>query len=402
MPPAFLYAGLLHIRGPAKTGSRQTEVTLPCSGRPLDFVYKYMNVCQLTFRRPLSPTETEALPPQSDFGALGSGSSIERNEPSATSTEDRPSPEQDQPLPQTVRVGPSVVVAAGVLLVVLVGGVGTARAAWKHITVLFSENGNVVSESASDFAQDGPTQNDLAQLDRLEPQRQAEALLERAVGESDGAVEQISSRLDRWQGKIKWDSEIANLTTAALTSRDLRVRRSGVEVELAAYGLTKNTDSLNYVLHLAKSEDHAKKIWALWSLGLLANCGVGTPVAVQTLTAHLKDSDQDSRRWAVAALAQVGSSEIINTLLRTLHDDPSPSVRQGAALSLAESGMMTREQRLGAVPQLLSDTDDPALDTQTRTWAFEALACITGQRLPNDSETWRLWYTSGYASARVN
>ena len=361
-----------------------------------------MNVCQLTFRRPLSPTETEALPPQSDFGALGSGSSIERNEPSATSTEDRPSPEQDQPLPQTVRVGPSVVVAAGVLLVVLVGGVGTARAAWKHITVLFSENGNVVSESASDFAQDGPTQNDLAQLDRLEPQRQAEALLERAVGESDGAVEQISSRLDRWQGKIKWDSEIANLTTAALTSRDLRVRRSGVEVELAAYGLTKNTDSLNYVLHLAKSEDHAKKIWALWSLGLLANCGVGTPVAVQTLTAHLKDSDQDSRRWAVAALAQVGSSEIINTLLRTLHDDPSPSVRQGAALSLAESGMMTREQRLGAVPQLLSDTDDPTLDAQTRTWAFEALASITGQRLPNDSETWRLWYTSGYASARVN
>jgi HEAT repeat protein len=286
-------------------------------------------------------------------------------------------------------------VAAGVLLVVLVGGVGTARAAWKHITVLFSENGNVVSESAS-VAQDGLAQNDLAQLDRLAPQRQAEALLERAIGGSDGAVEQISSRLDRWQGKIKWDSEIANLTTAALTSRDLRVRRSGVEVELAAYGLTKNT------LHLAKSKDHAKKIWALWSLGLLANCGVGTPLAVQTLTAHLKDSDQDSRRWAVAALAQVGSSEIINTLLRTMHDDPSPSVRQGAASSLAESGMMTREQRLGAVPQLLSDTDDPTLDAQTRTWAFQALACITGQHLPNDSETWRLWYTSGYTSARVN
>jgi hypothetical protein len=353
-----------------------------------------MNVCQPTFRRPLSTTETEALPTQSDFGVLGSGSDVERSEPGSAST-------QEEPLARTV--GPTAAVAAGVLLVVLVGGVGTARAAWKHITVLFSANGIVATESASDFAPSSDlAQSDLAQLDRLDPQGQAEALLERAVGESEGAVEQIASRVDRWQGKIKWNSEIANLATAALTSRDLQVRRSGVEVELAAYGLAKNTDSLNYLLHTARSKDHGKKIWALWSLGLLANRGVGTPVAVQALTAHLKDSDQDSRRWAVAALAQVGSPETITPLLRTMHDDPVPSVREGAASSLAESGMMTREQRLAAVPQLLSYTDDPALDAQTRTWAFQALSCITGQHLPNDSGTWRLWYTQAYTSAKVN
>jgi HEAT repeat protein len=123
---------------------------------------------------------------------------------------------------------------------------------------------------------------------------------------------------------------------------------------------------------------------------------------VQALSAHLKDSDQDSRRWAVAALALVGSWETIPPLLRTMHDDPSPSVREGAASSLAKSGMMTREQRLLAVPQLLSYTDDPALDAQTRTWAFQALSCITGQHLPNDSGTWRLWYTSSYTSSKVN
>ena len=353
-----------------------------------------MNVCQPSFRRPLSTTEAEALPTQSDFGVLGSGSDVERSEPGSAST-------QEEPLARTV--GPTAVVAAGVLLVVLVGGVGTARAAWKHITVLFSANGIVATESASDFAPSSDlAQSDLAQLDRLDPQGQAEALLERAVGESEGAVEQIASRVDRWQGKIKWNSEIANLATAALTSRDLQVRRSGVEVELAAYGLAKNTDSLNYLLHTARSKDHGKKIWALWSLGLLANRGVGTPVAVQALTAHLKDSDQDSRRWAVAALAQVGSPETITPLLRTMHDDPVPSVREGAASSLAESGMMTREQRLAAVPQLLSYTDDPALDAQTRTWAFQALSCITGQHLPNDSGTWRLWYTQAYTSAKVN
>jgi hypothetical protein len=352
-----------------------------------------MNVCQPTSRRLLSTTETKALPPRAASGALGSSSDVERSEPSRTST-------QDQPLVRTV--GPAAAVAAGVLLAVLVGGVGTARAAWKHITVLFSVNGSVATESASDFTPRAIAQNDLAQLDRLDPQNQAEALLERAVGESEGAVDQISSRLDRWQGKIKWNSEIATLTTAALTSRDLRVRRSGVEVELAAYGLAKNTDSLNYLLRTARSKDHAKKIWALWSLGLLANRGVGTPVAVQALSAHLKDSDQDSRRWAVAALALVGSWETIAPLLRTMHDDPSPSVREGAASSLAESGMMTREQRLLAVPQLLSYTDDPALDAQTRTWAFQALSCITGQHLPKDSGTWRLWYTSSYTSSKVN
>ncbi len=297
------------------------------------------------------------------------------------------------PLPRAPRIAPAAAVAAGVLLAVLVGGVGTARAAWRHITSVFAANGNASRPEPSDF-----TPIDLAQLDRLEPQNQAEALLERAVGESDGAVEQISSRVDRWQGKIQWNSQIATLTTAALTSNDLRVRQSGVEVELLAYGLARNTASLNYVLHAAADRDHAKKIWGLWSLGLLANRGVGTSVAVQALTAHLKDSDQDSRRWAVAGLALVGSPQIIAPLLRTMHDDPSPSVRESAASSLAESGMLTREQRLAAVPQLLNYTEDPTLDAQTRTWAFQALACITGQRLPNDSGAWRLWYTAAKAN----
>jgi hypothetical protein len=56
--------------------------------------------------------------------------------------------------------------------------------------------------------------------------------------------------------------------------------------------------------------------------------------------------------------------------------------------------MFTHEQRMTAVPQLLNYTDDPALDAQTHTWAFEALADITRQRLPNDSNAWRSWYDS--------
>jgi hypothetical protein len=327
-----------------------------------------MDVCQPTPHGPLWSTETMTPQAQPNHGPF-------------------------RPLARAPRTAPAAAVAAGVLLAVLVGGVGTARAAWRHITSVLAANGNASPSERNDF-----TPIDAAQLDRLEPQGQAEALLERAVGESDGAVEQIASRVDRWQGTIQWNSQIATLTTAALTSNDLRVRQSGVEVELAAYGLAKNAGSLSYVLHAAASRDHAKKIWALWSLGLLGNRGVGTSLAVQALTAHLKDSDQDSRRWAVAGLALVGSPDIIAPLLRAMHDDPAPEVRESAASGLAESGMLTREQRLAAVPQLLNYIDDPSLDQQTRTWAFQALTCITGQRLPNDSGTWRLWYTAAKAN----
>ena len=118
----------------------------------------------------------------------------------------------------------------------------------------------------------------------MKPQKQAETLLELAVGHNDGAVDQISSRVDRWQGKVQWDSQIATLTTAALNSSDMRVRESGIEVELAAYGLAKNSASLDYVLKSAESPDHAQKIWALWALGLMGNRGVQTERVVQVLT----------------------------------------------------------------------------------------------------------------------
>jgi len=239
---------------------------------------------------------------------------------------------------------------------------------------------------------------DLRQLDRMKPQKQAETLLELAVGHSQGAVEQISSRVDRWNGKVEWNSQIASLTTAALNSNDMRVRESGVEVELAAYGLAKNAASLEHVLKTVDSPDHSQKIWALWALGLMANRGVESERIVEVLADHLKDDDPDSRRWAVEGLALAGSDQAIAPLLATMHNDSSPQVRERAACSLAESGMFTPEQRMTAVPQLLGYTDDPALDVQTQTWAFQALGDITHQRLPRDSAAWRNWYESTYGN----
>jgi HEAT repeat protein len=174
----------------------------------------------------------------------------------------------------------------------------------------------------------------------------------------------------------------------------MRVRESGVEVELAAYGLTKNAASLEYLLKNVDSPDHSQKIWALWALGLMANRGVESERIAEVLTDHLKDDDPDSRRWAVEGLAVAGSDHAIAPLLATMHNDPSPLVRERAACSLAESGLFTPEQRMTAVPQLLNYTDDPSLDAQTQDWAFQALGDITHQRLPKDSAAWRRWYES--------
>jgi HEAT repeats len=232
----------------------------------------------------------------------------------------------------------------------------------------------------------------MRQVDRMKPQKQAETLLELAVGQTAGANEQISERVNQWPGQVKWTPQIANLSAAALNSNDMRVRESGIEVELAAYGLGKNSASFEYLVKAAESPNHEQKIWALWALGLMGNRGVQTERALEILSTHLKDSDIDSRRWAVEGMALTGSDQTIQPLLTMMHDDASPLVRERAACSLAESGMYTPQQRMTAVPQLVNYTDDPALDAQTHGWAFQALNDITHQRLPNDSLAWREWY----------
>jgi hypothetical protein len=242
---------------------------------------------------------------------------------------------------------------------------------------------------------------DRGPLDEMKPQKQAEVLLERAVAHSDGAaVEQISSRVDDWRGKVEWNSQIASLTTAALNSNDMRVRQSGVEVELAAYGLSKNAASAQYLLNAVESSDHSQKIWALWALGLMANRGVEAGRLTERLASYLKDSDEDTRRWAVEGLAVAGTDDAIPALLATMHDDPSAVVRERAACGLAESGMFTQEQRQTTIPTLLNYTDDPKLDEQTHGWAFQALGDITHQRLPRDSAAWRTWYQQTVASGK--
>jgi HEAT repeats len=298
-----------------------------------------------------------------------------------------PGPASDVPSARTtctldakdrIRVARLLALAVGMSGALWVGSLRTmspplARAARVHIP-------------PHDFA------SDAGNIDHLQPQMQAEKLLQLAVGNSGDAVDQISSRVGRWRGNLVWNSQMASLTTAALNSNDLRVRESGIEVELAAYGLSKNSACLEYLLKTVKSRDHTQKIWALWALGLMANRGVAPERALAALTAQLHDSDVDSRRWSVDALSLIGADSTIPVLLGVMHDDASPIVRREAACAIAQSGMFTPEQRMSAVPQLLDYSDDPSLDAQTHAWAFQVLGDISGQHLPDDPAAWRNWY----------
>jgi hypothetical protein len=328
-----------------------------------------------------TPTADPRLQPTPDYGTLGPGCDIGPGfDIKVRGTESNPVWVRQPANPRRL----ILILAAGLgVFAAVLAGSASAHAAWSSLESLFSGH-----EALPASAQD------TRQLDRMKPQKQAEALLELAVGRSDGAADQISSRIDRWQGKVKWNPQIATLTTAALNSSDMRVRESGIEVELAAYGLAKNPASLDYLLRTAASSDHARKVWALWALGLMANRGVGTDRVVEVLTGHLKDADEDSRRWAVEGLALSGATETIEPLLQTMHDDASPNVRERAACSLAESGMFTLEQRMSAVPRLLSYTDDPSLDARTHAWAAQALSDITHHHFGNDASAWRNWYNS--------
>ena len=320
------------------------------------------------------------LEPTPDYGTLGPGSDV-------AGFGTRPNPAAPRKISaESLRLAAFVIGIAAALLAGAIRPVSSTRFDFQR---LFSPNPRRPASA-----------DDMRRLEGMKPQKQAETLLELAVRNTAGANEQIASRVNRWPGNVKWNPQIQTLTSAALNSNDMQVRGSGIEVELAAYGLAKNSASFDYLLRTAASPDHRQKIWALWALGLMGNRGVEPERAVEVLTMHLKDPNVELRQWAVEGLALTGSDRTIDPLLRAMHDDPAAIVRERAACGLAGAGMFTEQQRMTAVPKLLNYTDDPALDAQTQRWAFQALNDITHQRLPNDSAAWRAWYAQPAASGQ--
>jgi hypothetical protein len=277
----------------------------------------------------------------------------------------------------------------GVVLVGLLATTSTARAAWDEIAGFLTLQGKPEPASANVLSE-----HETESLDGMTPQSQAELLLERSINHYAGANDEIAKRVARWRGKIQLNSRLDNLFMTAINSDDLRVRAAGVEVDIAARDLYKSVETIDRLEPVARTGDQGPRANALWDLGLLGNRGVEPARVAQILLGSIRDSNENVRYWAVEGLAYLGTDETIEPLLDVFRDDPSAKIRERAACSLAQSGMLSKPQRMRAVPRLLDYAGDFNMEPQTRGWVFQALRDITGQSLPQDPVAWRRWYES--------
>jgi hypothetical protein len=230
-----------------------------------------------------------------------------------------------------------------------------------------------------------------AEFNRLPAQQQAEHSLERAMHGDPSSLELLSEKVDGWRGHIRNTDRLFDLVLAALNSHDLRVRTAAVDVDLAANNLSKSPESVSRLIRQLQ-RDPAGRGMALWRLGSLGNRGVEPERVLNSLLSYAHAPSEHTRYWAVEGLAMLGSDATINPLLNLLTRDPSPRVRERAASSLGKSGLLTREERLAAVPHLLNFADDDSLNTTTRELVYGTLRVITGAALGNDANAWRAWW----------
>jgi hypothetical protein len=278
---------------------------------------------------------------------------------------------------------------AAFLLGTIAAGSGSLRAAWepiaRHLVGLQDPpkpaSANVLSEHEIDA------------LAGMTPQNQAELLLERAINHYSGANDQIARRVGSWRGQITLGDRLNHLFVTAINSDDLTVRVAGIEIDIAARNLTKDSATIDRLEPIARFEEQqGPRANALWDLGLVGNRGVEQARVADILLSAIHDENVNIRYWAVEGLAYLATDAAIAPLLDVFHDDPSPMIRERAACGLAQSGMFSAAQRRTAVPRLLDFAQDGALDADTRTWVFQALRDITGQTLPHDPTAWRQWY----------
>lgn len=232
---------------------------------------------------------------------------------------------------------------------------------------------------------------DLQQIGELLPQQQAELLLERAINHNDAAIDVIHHRAESWRGHLHNTGRLFDLVIDALNIDDLRVRSAAVEIDLAANNLAKSRQSVAILVQRLQNEPE-RRPFALWRLGALGNRGVEPENVLRHLLHFRHDSNEQTRYWVVEGLAMLGTDATIDPLLDILAHDASQRVRERAAHNLGISGMLTRQQRVSAVPQLLNFADDDSLDSTTRAYIFSALQDISGQSFGDDVAAWRNWW----------
>jgi HEAT repeat protein len=171
------------------------------------------------------------------------------------------------------------------------------------------------------------------------------------------------------------------------------VRALAIEIWLLRDNMPKTPEAADNLIRGAGSLDGHQN-FRLSTLGLLGNRGVEPDRVFNTLMSFVHDPAPDVRGAAINGLAFLGTENTIAPLLEVLRFDASLDLRERAACSLADSGMLSRELRQKAVPELIRFGQDQTLDPTTRKWVFQALREIAQQRLPDDAAAWSSWYTS--------
>lgn len=235
------------------------------------------------------------------------------------------------------------------------------------------------------------SEHELEEINAMPPQDQAERLLERAINHYAGAAEEIARRADGWTGRIHTSEKLETMTNTAYFSSDLRVRAVALEIWLARDNLHKTADSVDELIRAAAAGNE-RRWFQLSSLGILGNRGVEPGRVFDTLMLYVRDPDGSVRAAAINGLGLLGTENTIAPLLDVFHNDSSADLRERAACNLADSGMLSRELRREAVPELVRFGEDPNLDASTRKWVFQALREITEQNLADDRAAWVHWY----------
>jgi hypothetical protein len=291
-------------------------------------------------------------------------------------------------LSRTIRYAPLLILLGGFSLV---AGFETARTTLPAPKLDSNLQAQGSSHSVSSVRMPAPENKSDAEFKRLTPQQQAERLLERAMHDDEASLDLLREKVDGWRGHIKNTDRLFDLVLAALNSRDLRVRTAAVDVDLAANNLGKSPESVALLIRQLQGDPEGRGM-ALWRLGSLGNRGVEPERVLHSLLTYAHNRSEHTRYWAVEGLAMLGNDAAVAPLLELLTHDPSPRIRERAASSLGQSGLLTREERLAAIPHLLNFADDDSLNTATRELVYGTLRVITGAPLGNDANAWREWW----------
>ena len=227
------------------------------------------------------------------------------------------------------------------------------------------------------------SEHELEEINAMPPQDQVMRLLERTINHYAGAGEEIEKRADSWLGQVHSTPELTKLSDVAYFSSDLRVRAAALEIWRVEAGYRKAPETVEQILN-AMNVEPERKYFYLSHLGILGNRGVQRQQVFDVLMRYLYDPDGNSRAAAINGLGLLGTENTIAPLLEILHSDPSHDLRERAACNLADSGMLPRELRQKAIPDLARLREDPALDDTTKKWVRQALDEIkTGDSSPS-------------------